>query len=147
VGGKDAKEAIPVAEEMRSYQSCSPLDFLATPFWAMPKRFSAFLQPNYSYAYMSPVKSKVIAKNNRASFIGTQPDGSFCVFTLDDTTDIDLGDVLGGCFDDTDGLFKWVHNDTQDERVYICAENWECSREIAFKFLKRLGKPTKIWTL
>ena len=93
------------------------------------------------------MKSKVIAKSNRGSFIGSEPDGSFCVFTLDDTTDIELGDVLSGCFDDTDGLFKWVHNDTQDEGVYICAENWEYSRKVALESLKRLGRPTKIWTL
>lgn len=93
------------------------------------------------------MKSKVVAKSNRGSFIGTEPDGSFCVFTLDDTTDINLGDVLNGCFDDTDGLFKWVYNETQRERVYVCAENWQCSWKVARQFLQRLGRPTKIWKL
>jgi hypothetical protein len=93
------------------------------------------------------MKTRVIGKSDRGSFVGTEADGGFCVFTLDDTTDINIGDVLSGCFDDADGLFKWVHNDTQDERVYICVENWECSRKVAFEFLERLGRPTKIWTL
>ena len=93
------------------------------------------------------MKTKVIAKSNTGVFVGTEPDGCFCVFSLDDTNDIELGDVLSGNFDDSDGLFKYVHNDTQGQRVRICAENWECSRKLAFEFLDRLNSPTKIWIL
>jgi hypothetical protein len=93
------------------------------------------------------VKTKVIAKSDKGVFVGTEPDGSFCVFSLDDTVDIELGDILRGAFDDSDGLFKAFYNETQDRSVHICAENWQCSRKIAFEFLQRLNSPTKIWTL
>ncbi len=93
------------------------------------------------------MKTKVIAKSDRGVFVGTEPDGTFCVFSLDDSVDIELGDVLRGVFDDSDGLFKDVHNETQGGTVHICAENWACSRKAAFEFLGRLNSPSKIWTL
>ena len=93
------------------------------------------------------MRTKVIAKSNRGVFVGTEPDGSFCVFSLDDTVDIELGDILRGAFDDSDGLFKDVYNETQQDTLHICAENWRCSRKVAFDFLQRLNRPTQIWTL
>ena len=93
------------------------------------------------------MRTKVIAKSNRGVFVGTEPDGGFCVFSLDDSVDIELGDVLRGVFDDSNGLFKDVHNETQGQSVHICAENWECSRTVAFEFLQRLNSPTEMWTL
>lgn len=93
------------------------------------------------------MRTKVIAKSDKGVFVGTEADGGFCVFSLDDSVDIDVGDVLRGVFDDTNGLFKNVRNETQDETVHICAENWECTKEGAFELLKKIGKPTKIWVL
>jgi len=71
----------------------------------------------------------------------------FAVFSLDGIGDIELGDILSGCFDDSDGLFKSVHNDSQRKQVHISAETWQCSRKVALEFLGRLNSPTKIWTL
>ena len=93
------------------------------------------------------VRTKIIAKSDRSVFVGTETDGGFCVLSLDDSVDIELGDVLRGTFDDSDGLFKDVYNETQQETVHICVENWGCSQQVAFGFIHRLNRPTKIWTL
>jgi hypothetical protein len=90
---------------------------------------------------------KVIAKIDRGVFVGAEPNGGFCVFSLDDSMDIELGDVLRGVFDDSDGLFKDVYNETQECAVHICAESWQCSHKLAFDSLRRLNSPAQIWTL
>jgi|GEM_PF-5209919 len=89
------------------------------------------------------MKIRVVAKNDRASFVGIQPDGDYCVFTLDDTADIELADVLSGPFDEVGAT--WTQNITQNEKMYVCVEDFSCTQQSALHLLERLGNPTKIW--
>jgi len=69
------------------------------------------------------------------SFIAADEDGSYIVLTLDDTRDIDLGDVLSGTFDGHGSLFYSVRNLTKSEDIRICLENWECALSAAIQSL------------
>jgi thiamine monophosphate kinase len=93
------------------------------------------------------MKIKIIARSDRDVFVGTEPDGSFCVLSLTHNGEIEIKDVLEGNFDASDGVFKSVRNITRNQEVHICAENWSCSKKVAFEALHRINRPTKIFAL
>jgi hypothetical protein len=67
----------------------------------------------------------VVAAAQNGSYIAKDVDDSYYVITLDDTRDIDCGDVLGGTFDGHGSLSYSVRNVTKKEDVRICLEDWE----------------------
>lgn len=69
---------------------------------------------------------RVVAFANIGTFIAGDSDGNCHVITLDDTKDIDLGDVLSGKFDGMGSLFYSVDNLTKRQSVRICLEHWDC---------------------
>ena len=70
---------------------------------------------------------RVVAIANIGTFVaGDSDDENYCVITLDDTKDIEIGDVLSGTFDGQGSLFYTVQNSTKREPVRICLEHWEC---------------------
>lgn len=88
---------------------------------------------------------KIVAHSNVGVFVGLDAERNYVVISLDDTKVISLGDVLRSTsWDDRDGLFKAVLNETKGESVRICIENWDCSAAVATDLLNRLNSPTKI---
>lgn len=86
------------------------------------------------------VNIRIVAAAVIGSFIAADPNGSYVVITLDDTKDIEVGDVLAGSFTDSDGLFKTVRNVTRREEVRICLESWDCTLDQAIKLILEFMK-------
>lgn len=90
---------------------------------------------------------RIVAKSNRGVFAGIEEDG-YVVLSMDDTKDIELGDVLSSAtWTDRDGLFKTVQNITKREQVRICIENWSCPRTVAYESLRRLNSATEVTSI
>jgi hypothetical protein len=73
------------------------------------------------------MKIRIVAIANIGTFMAGDADGNYSVITLDDTKDVDLGDVLNGTFDGRGSLFYSVDNLTKKEKVRICLEHWDCT--------------------
>ncbi len=69
---------------------------------------------------------RLVAVSEIGSYIGVNAEGSYFVLTLDDSRELQLGDVLSGTFDGQGSLFYSVRNLTRQEHVRICLENWDC---------------------
>ena len=92
------------------------------------------------------MKLKIIAKSDRGSFIGKTSEEGYTVITIDDTLDIDVGDVLSkpNAWDDCDGLFIEVRNLSKKESLNICIENWHMNFKSSSELLAKLGEPERI---
>jgi hypothetical protein len=95
----------------------------------------------------NPVNITVVAAAQNGSYIAKDDDGSYYVITLDDTRDIDCGDVLAGKFDGRGSLFYAVRSVTKKEDVRICLETWESPLGPAIKMLLNFmsSGSGKIW--
>lgn len=91
---------------------------------------------------------RVEAKSDSGFFLANEPEEGYVLFGLDDSIDIEVGDVVSRPhWDDRHGLFVEARNVTRGENVHICIEDWSMSRETAYGRLEVIGSPTKIWTL
>jgi hypothetical protein len=95
------------------------------------------------------LKIQVKAMSDRGVYLAYEDGEGYLVFSLDDTRDIEPGDILSHQhWDDREGLWKHIRNVTQDQDdVYICLENWSMNRELAYELLGRLNKPSSIRTI
>jgi hypothetical protein len=94
------------------------------------------------------MKLTIIARSDRDAFAGVDADGDYSVLSLDDTKEIELGDILSAeAWNDRGGEWKTVKNLTKKESVRICLESWGRSKAAALDLLRRLNNPTKILTL
>jgi len=92
------------------------------------------------------MKLTIVAKSDREVFAGIDENGDFVVLSLDDSREIELGDVLSHGDWNTVG-FETVTNLTKAGSVRICIEDWGCAKARALDLLRRLNSPTKITTL
>ena len=92
---------------------------------------------------------QVRAKSDKGVFLAFQEDEGYLVFSLDDSVEISLGDILSSpeWDDGGDGLWKTVKNLTQTDEAYICLENWSMGRTAAYELLGRLNYSTKIFSI
>lgn len=84
------------------------------------------------------MKIRIVAVGDIGSYIAVDDNGGYYVLTLDDTHDIELGDILSGTFDGHGSLFYSVRNLTKREDVRICLENWDCLLVAAIESLLSL---------
>jgi hypothetical protein len=92
------------------------------------------------------MKIRIVASSDREVYLGVDSDGNFCVLSLDDGSyNAELGDVLSGTFDDSNGLFKDVYDVTRDRKIGMCAEDWECSLDVALGHLIRIASPDVLY--
>jgi hypothetical protein len=83
---------------------------------------------------------KVVATAGNGSFIARDHEHAYYVLTLDDSREIECGDVLAGNFDGHGSLFYSVRNESKGENVRICLENWESPLEPAIKMVLNFMK-------
>jgi len=88
------------------------------------------------------VKIRIIAANNRGVFIGVDSEQAYYVLSLQDTNEIEIGDVMTGDFSGS-STFGAI-NLTKNTKPWICVEDWECSLIGAVTLLLRLGDPETI---
>ena len=87
------------------------------------------------------------AKNDRGVFAGScHASNEWVVLSLDDTADFELGHVIAGCLDCSDGwgYSRAVNNRSAGCSVRVCIENWGLRWDDALGFLKRLNSPASI---
>src|SRR6266700_964596 len=87
------------------------------------------------------MKIRIIAMNDRGVFVGVEAAENYCVLSLQDTNEIELGDVMSGDFSGQGSSTFGATNLTKSTTPWICLEDWECSLIGAIRLLLKLGGP------
>lgn len=90
---------------------------------------------------------RIIAKIELPVYVAQKEDGGCFVFSLDDTSQVELGDVLSGDFEAPGQLHFTVENTTRGRPVHVYLEDWGFDRDQALQRLRRIGASSKVWTV
>jgi hypothetical protein len=88
----------------------------------------------------TPIKIRVVAMNERDVFIGVS-DGEYCVFSLGDSHEIEVGDILLGDFHGRGASTFAAKNLTRSGSPWIDLEDWESPLDKAIGLLLKFGSP------
>jgi hypothetical protein len=91
------------------------------------------------------MKIRTVAKNDKEVYAATDDDGNYYVFRLDDSHEINLGDVLNGDLDSPANLFVTLQNITQRRKVGIGVLDWGCSLDGAVDQLMTNSQPQVVY--
>ncbi len=86
----------------------------------------------------TPINIRVVAMNEKDVFIGVS-DGAYCVFSLGDSHEIEIGDILLGDFHGHGASTFAAKNLTRNGSPWIDLEDWESPLD------KAIGLFVKVW--
>jgi hypothetical protein len=91
-----------------------------------------------------PITVRVVALSDRGLYIAADDDDDYCVFSLADTSDIEIGDRLLGDFHGRSASTFDAKNLTRSDSPRIDLEDGDSSLDAAIAELLKFGSPTYI---
>jgi len=89
---------------------------------------------------------RIVAFNNAEVYAAIGTVGDYCIISLNDSQEIEIGDILSGVFDSSEDYHKDIYNVTKKLKINIHLENWGCSCNTAINDLLHLGSPSIVFT-